>query len=229
MAAPTIPISAEENLGYLIDTRVDIIYLEPVATVAFLAAVVVMTQAQHGEAIRGMQEQLSGVPIQEELTALRFRVDITKAENASLRARIKTTEAIEKITHNRKRQVRDKMERQKLKLNFRDAQLTSPKLIQETTKNIVQIKQRIQAAHDRQKSYTDLERKPMKFQVGDRVMLKVSLERGRMYWVHNTFHVSKLKKCYSDDPLVVPFDGLHIDDKLHFVEEPVEIMDREVK
>ncbi|GKD42918.1 putative reverse transcriptase domain-containing protein, partial [Tanacetum coccineum] len=47
--------------------------------------------------------------------------------------------------------------------------------------------------------------------------------------VHNTFHVSNLKRCYSDDPLTVPLDGLHVDDKLQFVEEPVEIMDREVK
>ncbi|GJU19508.1 putative reverse transcriptase domain-containing protein [Tanacetum coccineum] len=47
--------------------------------------------------------------------------------------------------------------------------------------------------------------------------------------VHNTFHVSNLKKCYADEPLAVPLDGLHIDDKLHFVEEPIEIMDREVK
>ncbi|GJZ31330.1 hypothetical protein Tco_0576377 [Tanacetum coccineum] len=47
--------------------------------------------------------------------------------------------------------------------------------------------------------------------------------------VHNTFHVSNLKGCYSDDPLTVPLDGLHVDDKLQFIEEPVEIMDREVK
>ncbi|GKG07715.1 hypothetical protein Tco_0330684, partial [Tanacetum coccineum] len=47
--------------------------------------------------------------------------------------------------------------------------------------------------------------------------------------VHNTFHVSNLKKCYSDKPLAVPLEGLHIDDKLHFMEEPIEIMDREVK
>nr|GEX68023.1 putative reverse transcriptase domain-containing protein [Tanacetum cinerariifolium] len=47
--------------------------------------------------------------------------------------------------------------------------------------------------------------------------------------VHNTFHVSNLKKCHADEPLVVPLDGLHVDDKLHFSEEPVEIMDREVK
>nr|GEV80245.1 putative reverse transcriptase domain-containing protein [Tanacetum cinerariifolium] len=47
--------------------------------------------------------------------------------------------------------------------------------------------------------------------------------------VHNTFHMSNLKKCHADEPLAVPLDGLHFDDKLHFVEEPVEIVDREVK
>ncbi|GKD51441.1 putative reverse transcriptase domain-containing protein [Tanacetum coccineum] len=68
------------------------------------------------------------------------------------------------------------------------------------------------------KEYADL-KEPMEFQVGERVLLRV----------HNTFHVSNLKKCYVDEPLAVPLDGLHIDDKLHFIEEPVEIMDREVK
>nr|GEX98638.1 hypothetical protein [Tanacetum cinerariifolium] len=57
-----------------------------------------------------------------------------------------------------------------------------------------------------------------------RVAYKLELSR-----VHNTFHVSNLKKCHADEPLAVPLDGLHFDDKLHFVEEPVEIMDREVK
>nr|GEW16032.1 putative reverse transcriptase domain-containing protein [Tanacetum cinerariifolium] len=89
-----------------------------------------------------------------------------------------------------------------------DAQLTGPKIINETTKKIVQIKSRLQAARDRQKSYVDLKHKPMDFQVGDRVMLK---------------------KCLSDESLVIPLDELRIDDKLHFVEEPVEIMDREIK
>ncbi|GJW60591.1 hypothetical protein Tco_0109926 [Tanacetum coccineum] len=103
MAAPTIPVSAEENLGDLIDIRVDIIHPEPVAAVAFPVAAVVRTQAQHGDAIRGIHQHLLGVPIQEELTALRFRVDIAEAENASLRARIKTTEAIGKITRNHER------------------------------------------------------------------------------------------------------------------------------
>ncbi|GJQ94872.1 hypothetical protein Tco_0006011 [Tanacetum coccineum] len=112
MAAPTIPVPAKENLGDLIDIRVDIIHPEPVAVVAFPAAAIVRTQAQHGEAIRGIHQHLLGVSIQEELTALRFRVDITEAENASLRARIKTTEEIEKITRNRERQVRIKMQQQ---------------------------------------------------------------------------------------------------------------------
>nr|GEW61003.1 putative reverse transcriptase domain-containing protein [Tanacetum cinerariifolium] len=96
-----------------------------------------------------------------------------------------------------------------------EAQLLGPELIQETTEKIVQIKQRIQAAHDRQKSYADLKHKPMKFRVGDRVMLKVSPWKG--------------VKCHADEPLAVPLDGLHFDDKLHFVEEHIEIMDREVK
>ncbi|GJU42488.1 retrovirus-related pol polyprotein from transposon TNT 1-94 [Tanacetum coccineum] len=143
-------------------------------------------------------------------------------------------------------------------------QLTGPELVQETTERIIQIKQRIQTARDRQKSYADLKRKPMELQVGDKVMLKVSPWKGVVRFgkrgklnpryvrpfkvlkkvgavayklelpqelsrVHNTFHVSNLKKCYSDDPLVVPLEGLQVDDKLYFVEEPVEIMDREVK
>ncbi|GJV24978.1 putative reverse transcriptase domain-containing protein [Tanacetum coccineum] len=143
-------------------------------------------------------------------------------------------------------------------------QLTGPDLVRETTEKIIQIKQRMQTARDRQKSYADKKRKPMDFQVGDKVMLKVSPWKGVVRFgkrgklnpryvgpfkvlekvgavayklelpqelsrVHNTFHVSNLKRCYSDDPLTVPLDGLHVDDKLQFVEEPVEIMDREVK
>ncbi|GJV45405.1 putative reverse transcriptase domain-containing protein [Tanacetum coccineum] len=260
-----------------------------------------------------------------------------------------------------------------------EAQILGPELIQETTEKIIQIKQRMQAARDRQKSYADLKRKPMEFQVGDKVMLKVSPwkgvvrfgKRGKLnprkerikpfrvralvmtigldlskkildaqteahkpqnlknedvggmikkdipkeklephadgtlclngrswlpcygdlrtntqwkwdnttmdfdtkrpkssqgydtIWVivnrltksaiftpmretdsmekfarmhlkevvtrQRIFHVSNLKKCYSDEPLAIPLEGLHIDDKLHFMEEPIEIMDREVK
>nr|GEY60074.1 reverse transcriptase domain-containing protein [Tanacetum cinerariifolium] len=145
-----------------------------------------------------------------------------------------------------------------------EAQLLGPKLIQETTKKIIQIKQRMQAARDRQKSYADLKRKPMKFQIRDRVMLKVSPWKGVVRFrkqgklnpryvgpfkvlekvrtvayklelpqelsrVYNTFYVSNLNKCHADEPLAVLLDGLYFDDKLHFVEEPIEIMDQEVK
>ncbi|GKB36742.1 putative reverse transcriptase domain-containing protein [Tanacetum coccineum] len=141
-----------------------------------------------------------------------------------------------------------------------EVQLTVPEIVQETTEKVIQIKQRIQAARDRQKSYADLKHKPMEFQVRDRVMLKVLPWKGVVRFgkqgklipryvgtfkvlakvgalayklelpqelsrVHSTFHVSNLKKFYSDEPLAVPLDGLHIDDKLRFVEEPVEIMD----
>nr|GEU71658.1 putative reverse transcriptase domain-containing protein [Tanacetum cinerariifolium] len=47
--------------------------------------------------------------------------------------------------------------------------------------------------------------------------------------VHSTFHISNLKRCLSDESLAIPLDEIHIDDKLNFVEEPVEIMDCEVK
>ncbi|GJR49195.1 putative reverse transcriptase domain-containing protein [Tanacetum coccineum] len=112
-----------------------------------------------------------------------------------------------------------------------EAQLTGLELIQETTEKIVLIKQRMQAAQDRQKSYADRKRKPMYFEVGDRVMLKVAyrLELPQeLSRVHHTFHVSNLKKCYADEPLVMPLEGIHVDDKLQFVEEPVEIMEREI-
>nr|GEY48584.1 hypothetical protein [Tanacetum cinerariifolium] len=112
MATPIILISTEENLGDPIDIRVDIIHPEPLAAVAFPTVAIVRTQAQHEEAIRGMQEQLLGVPIQEELTDLIFRVDIAKVENASLRARIKTTDTIEKITRSQERRAHMEMEPQ---------------------------------------------------------------------------------------------------------------------
>ncbi|GJX95869.1 putative reverse transcriptase domain-containing protein [Tanacetum coccineum] len=112
-----------------------------------------------------------------------------------------------------------------------NSQLTGPEIIHETTEKIVQIKSRIQATRDRQKSYADVRRKPLEFQiiskigtVAYRLELPEQLNR-----VHSTFHVSKLKKCMADKPLAIPLDEIQVDDKLHFIEEPVEIIDREVK
>nr|GEV50631.1 reverse transcriptase domain-containing protein [Tanacetum cinerariifolium] len=122
-----------------------------------------------------------------------------------------------------------------------DAHLTGLEVIHETTKKIIQIKKRIQAAHDRQKSYADRRRKPLEFQARDKVMLKVSSWKGvihfgkrgklnpsyirpfkilakvgtvayqlelleKLSWVHSTFYVSNLKKCFSDEPLTILLD-----------------------
>nr|GEU53979.1 hypothetical protein [Tanacetum cinerariifolium] len=135
-------------------------------------------------------------------------------------------------------------------------------IISDRDKKIVQIKNRLLTARSRQKSYADVKRKPMEFEVGDMVMLKVSPWKGvirfgkrgklspryigpfeiierigpmacklelpnKLRGIHNTFHVSNLKKCLADDNLVIPLEEIQLDDKLHFIEEPVEIIDRE--
>ncbi|GJX91278.1 putative reverse transcriptase domain-containing protein [Tanacetum coccineum] len=113
-----------------------------------------------------------------------------------------------------------------------ESSLIGPELVQETTIKAVLIKEKLKAARDRQKSYADNRRKPLEFEVGDQVLLKVSPWKGVIRFgkkVHNTFHVSNLIKCLADANLHVPLDEIKIDKTLHFVEEPVEIIDREVK
>ncbi|GJT51617.1 hypothetical protein Tco_0977774 [Tanacetum coccineum] len=124
----------------------------------------------------------------------------------------------------------------------------------------MQIRQRLHAARDRQTSYANIRRKPLEFQVGDRVMLKVSPHKGVIRFgkrgklnpryigpfkilerigpvayklelpkelsnVHSTFYISNIKKCLSDESLIIPMKELRLDDKLNFIEEPMEIMD----
>ncbi|XP_071695075.1 uncharacterized protein [Rutidosis leptorrhynchoides] len=126
------------------------------------------------------------------------------------------------------------------------------------------IQERLKTAMSQQKSYADDRRKSLEFQVGDKVMLKVSPWKGvirfgkrgklspryvgpfkiierigpvayrlklpqELSGIHDAFHISNLKKCLSDDTLVIPLEEIRIDNKLHFIEEPAEIMDREVK
>ncbi|KAD4585786.1 hypothetical protein E3N88_23387 [Mikania micrantha] len=145
-----------------------------------------------------------------------------------------------------------------------DNRITGPELIQETTDKIAQIQRRLQATRSRQKSYIDKRRKPLEYQAGDRVMLKVSPWKGVVRFgkkgklapqyvgpfeiiqrigpvayrlrlpyelsaVHDVFHVSNLKKCLADESLVIPIEEIQVDEHLHFIEEPLEIMDRKVK
>nr|GEW07900.1 putative ribonuclease H-like domain-containing protein [Tanacetum cinerariifolium] len=102
----------------MIDIGVDIIHPKPITAVAFPAGVIVRTLARHGEAIRGIQEHLLGVPIQEELTTLRFRVDIDEVENALLYARIRIMEAVENVTHNHERPAHEKSLWEEIKNRF---------------------------------------------------------------------------------------------------------------
>ncbi|GKB20960.1 hypothetical protein Tco_0854883, partial [Tanacetum coccineum] len=142
--------------------------------------------------------------------------------------------------------------------------LIGPELVQEMIDKVVLVKEKPKAARDRQKSYADKRRKPLEFEVGDQVLLKVSPWKGvvrfgkkgklapryvgpfeilerigpvayrlrlpeELIGVHDTFHVSNLKKCLGNANLHVPLNEIKIDKTLRFVEEPVEIMDREVK
>nr|GEW89183.1 hypothetical protein [Tanacetum cinerariifolium] len=143
-----------------------------------------------------------------------------------------------------------------------DRQLTSLEMISEITEKIVQIKNRLLTARSRQKSYADKRAKPLEFEVGDMVLLKVSPWKGvvrfrkrkrlspcyigpfkiiarvgpvaymlelpeELKGIHSTFHVLNHKKCLAE--IVVPMDEIQLDDTLHMIENPVEIVDREVK
>nr|GEW15797.1 putative reverse transcriptase domain-containing protein [Tanacetum cinerariifolium] len=135
-----------------------------------------------------------------------------------------------------------------------DAQLTGPELIRETMEMIVQIKNRLLAARSRQKTYADIRRKPLEFKPWKgvirfrkqgklspryirpfKILSRIGLVAYKLdlpqelHGKHNTFHVSNLKKCLADEELVIPLEEVKIDDKFHIIEEPVEIIDREVK
>ncbi|GKD88038.1 hypothetical protein Tco_1359192, partial [Tanacetum coccineum] len=126
------------------------------------------------------------------------------------------------------------------------------------------IKEKLKAVRDPQKSYADNRRKPLEFEVGDRVLLKASPWKGVIYFgkkgklapryvgpfeilerigpvayrlrlpeelsgVHDTFHVSNLKKCLVDANLHVPLNEIKVDKTLRFDKEPIEIMDCEIR
>ncbi|GKB56483.1 hypothetical protein Tco_0912669 [Tanacetum coccineum] len=107
----------------------------------------------------------------------------------------------------------------------REGQLIGPELVQETTKKISQIKDSLKAARDRQKSYAENRRKPLEFSVGDYVLLKVSPWKGVVRFGKK----GKLVPSFGESTLQVPLDEIQVDAKLNFVEELLEILEREFK
>nr|GEX93856.1 putative reverse transcriptase domain-containing protein [Tanacetum cinerariifolium] len=137
-----------------------------------------------------------------------------------------------------------------------DSQLTGPELIRDTTEKIIHIRNRLLASRSRQKSYANKRLKPLEIKVGDMVLLKVSPwksvvcfgKRGKLSprkilarvghvaytlelpeelkGIHSTFLVTNLKKCLAEDDVVFSIDEIQLDDKLHMIEEPVEVVDR---
>ncbi|KAD3640367.1 hypothetical protein E3N88_29590 [Mikania micrantha] len=143
-------------------------------------------------------------------------------------------------------------------------ELAHKKVVKATNDQIDQIRAHLKAAQDRQKSYADKHRRPIEFQVGDLVLLKVSPWKGvirfrkrgklsprfigpfkiiarvgnvayrleipeELKLIHNTFHVSYLRKCLTDESTCVPLEDIEVDEKLNYVEKPVEILDHKVK
>ncbi|GJU11743.1 putative reverse transcriptase domain-containing protein [Tanacetum coccineum] len=145
-----------------------------------------------------------------------------------------------------------------------ESQLIRPEIMQETTKKIIQIKERLKMGRSRQKSYADKRRKPLEFKVGDRVLLKVSPWKGVVQFgnkgklapryvgpfeivesvglvayrlklpqelrcIHDRIHLSNLKNCFAEPDVQVPLEEIEIDENLRFVEELIEILERDVK
>ncbi|KAJ9542079.1 hypothetical protein OSB04_028585 [Centaurea solstitialis] len=149
-------------------------------------------------------------------------------------------------------------------LEVGESRLLRPDIVQETTDKIKLVQEKLKAAGDRQKSYADNRRKPLEFQVGDKVLLKVSPWKGLIRFgrkgklspcfvgpfevierigpvayrldlpielnsIHDTFHVSNLKKCLSEETVVLPLREIQVDEQLRAAEETIEILDREIK
>ena len=143
-------------------------------------------------------------------------------------------------------------------------ELGSLEVVQETSLKFDQVKERLKAAQDRQKSYADKRKRPLEFKEGDYVMLKVSPWKGIIRFrkrgklspryigpfkimapvgevayrlelpeelggIHPTFHVSHLRKCLADETAHVPLMDIELDERLNYVEQPIEIVDRKEK
>ncbi|KAL0537619.1 hypothetical protein IC582_026602 [Cucumis melo] len=145
-----------------------------------------------------------------------------------------------------------------------EQRLMGPELVQSTNEAIQKIRSRMHTAQSRQKSYADVRRKDLEFEIGDKVFLKVAPMKGVLRFerrgklsprfvgpfeilerigpvayrlalppslstVHDVFHVSMLRKYVPNPSHVVDYEPLEIDENLSYVEQPVEVLAREVK
>ncbi|KAJ9546254.1 hypothetical protein OSB04_025961 [Centaurea solstitialis] len=127
-------------------------------------------------------------------------------------------------------------------------ELGSTEIVQRTTESIEMIRERLRTAQSRQKSYADRRRSDLEFQVGDKgVVESVTLEgsdpvpkegqvRPQIHWtlqelnqIHDTFHVSQLRKCLADETAHVPIDDIQVDERLNYIERPIAILERKTK
>ncbi|KAJ9565504.1 hypothetical protein OSB04_001470 [Centaurea solstitialis] len=136
-------------------------------------------------------------------------------------------------------------------------QLGSTEIVQRTTENIQQIRERLKAAQSRQKSYADKRRSDLEFSVGDKVLLKVSPWKGvirfrkfigpfeivarvgrvayrlelppELSQIHDTFHVSQLRKCLADESAFVSLEDIEVDEWLNYAEKPIAVLERKTK
>ncbi|KAI3787749.1 hypothetical protein L2E82_00138 [Cichorium intybus] len=113
--------------------------------------------------------------------------------------------------------------------------LAGPEIITETEAKIKSIREHMRVAQQRQKQYVDKRRKPLEFQVGDMVMLKVSPWKGiirfgkRGKGIHNVFHISHLRKTLYDESARVPLKEVQLDRKLQYQEQPEKILEKKIK
>ncbi|GJV62824.1 putative reverse transcriptase domain-containing protein [Tanacetum coccineum] len=112
-----------------------------------------------------------------------------------------------------------------------EGQLMGPEIVQETTEKISQIKDRLKAARDRQKSYADKRKKPLEFSVGDHVLLKVSPWKGVVRFGKKGKLAPRFVRPFGITERIdpIPLDEIKVGAKLNFVEEAVEILEREFK